>query len=281
MCFPQKDTSAHHAKFRKTWNCKYKSVNWWRNVVIIPESAAQQRWTRPSCHSSTGLGEMDLPAEGSALLRLSSEPSGEQLRRSPLLLSPPLLHKSSSQGMVLGWCVKHPKAFLGHTTTALTLEMSAGGRSSWQTPGLCRRACVQSHSRAQIQFCVVMLLLRWITRTDRAAQCSVRRWWQPSGIVREHTFLSMLVQGERDYLTNQAGSGLSSRVAQPLLHGCTAPACCPQVCLQWLPHRLEMNSRWAGGGWAQGAQVRPVCCKSLCWEQWFGKGLGGMAYSHV
>lgn len=123
MCFAEKDTPARRAKFRKTWNSKYKSIYWWRGVVILPVSAAQWLWT---C-TSTFMSQWCWPGrEGSFYRRQlrgrrGREPSGQQLRVSLHLLSPPSLCRSSSPGAVSDWCVQHPKTFPGHSTTTLCL----------------------------------------------------------------------------------------------------------------------------------------------------------------
>lgn len=176
----------------------------------------------------------------------TAEPLGQQLRRSPRLLSPPFLHKSS-HGTLSDWHVKCLKAALGHSITVFTLEMSTRGRSSWWMPGLCRRAHVQSHL-AHMQLCVSRL--KWITRTDRAAQhCMPQVLWRNT-----HSSLSLCGVGKVTPLSGWA-------VANPLwlYNTCLLP----QMSLQCLPHHFEMKSSWAGGGCAHGAQVGLVWHKFL------------------
>lgn len=132
MCFAEKDTPAHHAKFRKSWNSKYMSINWWRGVVIIPMSASHWLWTCPSSFMSQWCwpGREGSFYRRQVLGRKGREPSGQWLRMSLHLLSPPSLHKSSP-GAVSDWCVQHPKTFPGHTTMALWRYPPGAGAAGW------------------------------------------------------------------------------------------------------------------------------------------------------
>lgn len=134
-----------------------------------------------------------------------------------------------------------PQVFFSRTSLWWTCNMS------WGLPGsqhhsshlgdtcqgqefVCRRAHTQSHLRAQ--FHVSMLLLRWITRTGRSAQCSIPHWRQPSGVKKEHSFLTMLTWGRQGYLTSQ----------WPILQGC--PAITSWMHLTCL---LPLHWKWAAG----------------------------------
>lgn len=240
MCFAEKDTPAHHAKFRKTWNSKYKSVNWWRGAVIIPVSAAQWLWTCPSSF----VAQRCWPGREGSLYRRQlpggkgRELSGQQLRTSLHLLSPPSLHKSSSLGAVSDWCLKYPKTFPGHTTTTLWRCLPAAGAPGWH------QGHVEGHlSKAKAQLFHVLVLLLWIPRTDRAVQCSAAYAAGGSPQVSWGVTPSLYTSVSRwGCLPHQAGSGLSSRVAQSLLCG---SCLLPQVCPSWM-------WCWDSLGWAVG-----------------------------
>lgn len=244
MCFAEKDTPAHHAKFRKSWNSKYMSVNWWRGVVIIPMSAPHWLWT---CPSSFILQWCWPEGEGSfyrrqVLGRKGRDPSGQWLRMSLHLLSPPSLHKSSSPGAVPDWCIKHPKTFPGHTTMAFWRYMSGAGAPGWH----------QGHGeghlpKAKAQLFHVLMLLLWTPRTDRAVQCSVC-WGQPSGMVRSHTFPPHSCEQVR--LPPPLGR------QWPVLQGCsvitlwTFTHCLLlQVCSPWIWCPDIWDEQWVGQQW--------------------------------